>query len=77
MVGHKVQTNRTVVSHLSPTAKSGIHSDEESDVLHSSVAKDNTECVGGGADNVTSGLGLFNLTSSLMAAFDSWDLGRF
>ena len=78
MVGHKA---RTLVSHLSPpgpTAKStdsGIRSDEESDALHSPVAKVSTEPVTVEGDSVTYGLGLSDLSSSLMAAFDSWDLG--
>lgn len=81
VVGHKAQTNGTMFSHLSPpgpTAKStdsGIRSDEELDTLHSPVAQVGTEPVALGEGTLTSGLGLSDLSSSLMAAFDSWDLG--
>lgn len=81
VVGHKAQSNGTVVSHLPPpgpkakSTDSGIRSDEELDVLHSPVPEVGAESVAVGGDSATSGLGLSDLTSSLMAAFDSWDIG--
>ena len=82
LVGHKARSNGTrhslAISPSQPSAKStdsGIRSDEDTDLTHSpnpytSGAADAGTSTGG---NSGGSLGLSDLSSSLMAAFDSWD----
>ena len=79
-VGRRAQYNQALPSLLSlpvPAAKStdsGIRSGEDSDVPHSPVVMGNNELAnGGGGGSSASGTELSDLSSSLLAAFDSWD----
>ena len=79
VVGCMAPNNQALPSLLSlpvPAAKStdsGIRSGEDSDVPHSPVAKGNNELANGDGGSSASGIELSNLSSSFLAAFDSWD----
>ena len=88
IVGHKARSNGTrhsyAISPSRPSAKStdsGIRSDEDNELTHSPNAY-MSRAANAGSTSVSTGdnrsdvrrmLGLSELSSSLMAAFDSWD----